>query len=98
MLNQIIFDKNIVFYFTDSCSISWAAAILPLIMFWFETFASVAKVVISFMISRDALLHSWVATEQVAAPWWTLVASNSTFNEAIAWSCVAFSSTFPKNK
>ena len=38
---------------------------------------------------------TWFAADDVAAPRCGLVASNSTLSEAIACSCVAFSSTFP---
>lgn len=41
------------------------------------------------------LILTWFAADDVAAPRWGLVASSSTFNDAIACSCVAFSSTLP---
>lgn len=40
----------------------------------------------------------WLAADVVAAPFWGFVASRSTFKEAIACNCVAFSSTFPEKK
>lgn len=39
---------------------------------------------------------TWFAAELVAAPFCGFVASRSTFREAMACSCVAFSSTLPK--
>ena len=50
---------------------------------------SLAKVV-SFR-----LILTWFAADEVAAPRCGLVASSSTFSDAIACSCVAFSSTLP---
>lgn len=38
---------------------------------------------------------TWFAAVDVAAPLCGFVASSSTFNDAIACNCVAFSSTFP---
>lgn len=47
------------------------------------------------LVSRKLIL-TWLAADVEAAPLCGFVASSSTFSEAIACSCVAFSSTLPK--
>lgn len=49
------------------------------------------------MVSCLAAAATWLAAELVAAPFCGLVASSSTFSEAMACSWVAFSSTLPEN-
>lgn len=49
------------------------------------------------VVSLDAAPEYWAAVD-VAAPLCGLVASSSTFSEAIACSCVAFSSTLPEQQ